>query len=1030
MNKLLQYMIGAGNVSDKFLPHLAKAKKGYTALPMYQSKGQVRERLNSFNDDYLKAKSDATRVAPQRIITNQQSFKNKLQRDAEELQRRKQAIAISNAARNKPFSAKNLADESGAIGDKLRFFPNDPDSFIDEYINPFKMIGDMASGLGRIPLNIQQGNYGQAAMAVATPLAVGALSGIGAKNVGQFANNLVNPLAGTGDLVSNLVAKRAAPVSSFQLSRLPNSFDSGVQQELYRTVDRADINTLPSLNRLRNQTINTEGIVRNTPIDYSTLVDNSRNWTGYRPKDWGASIWGTRPSSTFKPEVVNRSGLTKNEIISKAAGKDKDIVSKMSEKDFQDSVFKPTGEVSPYEQVNTYDKFTGDNEIFNMSADEYAETFNSRLDLLNDIINTNNKSGLQYNVEKLTPEGRLIFNTPKQSVPTVLNDMQKARLSEFTANPQKFISEYAPLNKLDDGTWRFPDEVELGTYTSKEDAVADFTNRINKEFGPKEISGKTDWSVGILPGQWRGTVEDVANADYYRRIPGLNMQASSEGVFADRVARRGSGAYESINEYLKRLDLGRVKPGFNSQTDYSRGLWENAVKKGKAFGYYNNPNTVYGSMKAVAPIAIPTGIGAAALSEQRYGGSMYKQQGGPIIDPRGQWAHPGKVTRIPSPNITMQGVNYPVFGVGSNGQEQIMYPEQEYDFGNASYVDEYPMMKNGGGLLSKTVSCSNCGHSWKGVEGGIDPLNCHKCGGLVKMQRAGEVKKNPYTEVNSSAADTFRSLVPLPDNAAQMLAKVVFQDARMSNNSLSDDQKLILWNTIQNAKKRSGKNSGGGTEYQDYGDQGYGSSDEFNQWFNKGKVGVLDGSYKSLTNPGFKLASTIGRGRYWQDPNNPDDIQYTDVYDWNPSEANFKGSNAYQLLRNQLRSGEDKNLNKDKNDNYRMNFKLSKKEIEEIKKRKEEKDKSFMGLGLFKSGGQHGGLDRWFAEKWVDVKTGKDCGRQEGEKRAGYPACRPSKRVSSKTPKTSSEMSSSEKAKFKASKTSSERINYNHKRNK
>lgn len=82
-----------------------------------------------------------------------------------------------------------------------------------------------------------------------------------------------------------------------------------------------------------------------------------------------------------------------------------------------------------------------------------------------------------------------------------------------------------------------------------------------------------------------------------------------------------------------------------------------------------------------------------------------------------------------------------------------------------------------------------------------------------------------------------------------------------------------------------------------------------------------------------------------------------------------------------------------------------------------------------KKGGQHGGLDRWFAEKWVDVKSGKPCGRQEGESRA-YPACRPSKRVSSKTPKTSSEMSSKEKAKFKASKTSSQRIPYNHKRNK
>ena len=56
-------------------------------------------------------------------------------------------------------------------------------------------------------------------------------------------------------------------------------------------------------------------------------------------------------------------------------------------------------------------------------------------------------------------------------------------------------------------------------------------------------------------------------------------------------------------------------------------------------------------------------------------------------------------------------------------------------------------------------------------------------------------------------------------------------------------------------------------------------------------------------------------------------------------------------------------------------------------------------------GGQHGGLDRWFAEKWVDVKTGKECGRQKGEKRRSYPACRPSKRVSEDTPKTASELS-------------------------
>lgn len=90
--------------------------------------------------------------------------------------------------------------------------------------------------------------------------------------------------------------------------------------------------------------------------------------------------------------------------------------------------------------------------------------------------------------------------------------------------------------------------------------------------------------------------------------------------------------------------------------------------------------------------------------------------------------------------------------------------------------------------------------------------------------------------------------------------------------------------------------------------------------------------------------------------------------------------------------------------------------------------KSRLQIAYMAKGGQHGGLDRWFAEKWVDIKTGKSCGRQEGEKRKGYPACRPSKRISSKTPKTSSELSSAEKAKFKRSKTSSQRISYNHKR--
>ena len=55
-------------------------------------------------------------------------------------------------------------------------------------------------------------------------------------------------------------------------------------------------------------------------------------------------------------------------------------------------------------------------------------------------------------------------------------------------------------------------------------------------------------------------------------------------------------------------------------------------------------------------------------------------------------------------------------------------------------------------------------------------------------------------------------------------------------------------------------------------------------------------------------------------------------------------------------------------------------------------------------------LKRWFKEEWIDVRTGKPCGRRKGEKR-GTPYCRPKKRISSATPKTASEMSAAEKRK-------------------
>lgn len=134
---------------------------------------------------------------------------NSAQDDAWETVQRKKRIKDAVVMQNKPLSerltTKGLATETGAIGDKFRF-SNSPNVF-DDYINPAAMIGNMASGVGKVPLNLQEGNYGQVALDLAMPLGMGALAGIGTQGMGQFVNNLANPLAGTGDFSKNTLRK-------------------------------------------------------------------------------------------------------------------------------------------------------------------------------------------------------------------------------------------------------------------------------------------------------------------------------------------------------------------------------------------------------------------------------------------------------------------------------------------------------------------------------------------------------------------------------------------------------------------------------------------------------------------------------------------------------------------------------------------------------------------------------------------------------------------------------------------------------
>ncbi len=73
-------------------------------------------------------------------------------------------------------------------------------------------------------------------------------------------------------------------------------------------------------------------------------------------------------------------------------------------------------------------------------------------------------------------------------------------------------------------------------------------------------------------------------------------------------------------------------------------------------------------------------------------------------------------------------------------------------------------------------------------------------------------------------------------------------------------------------------------------------------------------------------------------------------------------------------------------------------------KQKRKKRKSTKRKRKKRKSTKKGGLTRWFKEKWVDVCTGKPCGRKKYSKK-GMPYCRPSRRVGKATPKTRRQLS-------------------------
>jgi hypothetical protein len=253
---------GVSDVGDKQMmyPNGEYKFKGnsVTEYPILAQAGTTvkinKDNISNYNPYYVDVKglnasestktnlTPTTKITPQEIKKIKESPTNvgniKIKEAQEKAQRLKEAEeAYKKRKAGVSITPELLAQETQAIGDKISL-QNIPGvgQYIPDMLDVTGGLGSMASNLGTLPLNLNRGNYGQATLSVAMPLGVGALAGIGNPNTGQFANNLINPFAGTGDLINKLGNKylpNAHKLNPFAFKPDPEAFYRQVGKSAY-----------------------------------------------------------------------------------------------------------------------------------------------------------------------------------------------------------------------------------------------------------------------------------------------------------------------------------------------------------------------------------------------------------------------------------------------------------------------------------------------------------------------------------------------------------------------------------------------------------------------------------------------------------------------------------------------------------------------------------------------------------------------------------------------------------------------------
>ena len=607
---------------------------------------------NNYNTTQTTGNRNLTQEEQKAVMDNAANLVQK--RRESEYNERNNKLKESIIAQNQPISLKNLQTQTQSTGDKLSLQMNSKYGNPKEYprasqyletidaLNPAKFIGDMTSGYGSIPQDIKEGQYKKAIISGLTPLVAGALG--------------FSPIDNLANLTTNASRNGLIPTS-----QTFKEIGKVINPEKY--IAPSPLNTTES-NLLH--TIRTVG----SDIKGGVLNSNDENLLKF--------LTNLHNKSEILPDEVFKkiTGFEKSEIPSKIEQiqnrvQNKKNVYALGEEN-TNSPFRGRIDLSTEEGIGSYFQ----NLVRDLGNPELRQFTNINRDEIRDIVNSPEYRSLQS--REFDPRNYFV----EEQKPFIGDKFIKSLQSSPYITQSPRLQQKGLLESLFKTEGNNPAKSILKAVKQVEDLpkgkIAKSAGSLSADSKPIELA-----MAKRLVDNGTGSV----NFHGYGNINTMGFPTQA-GVSNDLILKELNTHIGKLNQGLpKKLPLARLDNYGNIEVPSI------SITRKKFGGQVNVP------MKSNGRIFSRKSQDGEQGETQYFEGKSGKpfdviQQGG-IIDPRGQWAHPGKVTTIPGNDITMVGVHYPVLGVSDIGHMQMMHPGQDYKFKGSS-VTEYPMAAQGG----------------------------------------------------------------------------------------------------------------------------------------------------------------------------------------------------------------------------------------------------------------------------------------------------------------------------------------------